>query len=104
MALAEGTRPAARPALRRAQRRLRPRGHRGRLKLYAEAREVKEPAARQRYRETIKARIDWEPEEPTFHLFALDVGSAGFVIFGTDRYGLAWDPERGLRRWKIPPD
>jgi hypothetical protein len=79
-------------------------GSEGDFKLYAQAREVKEPAPRQRYRETIKARIDWEPEEPTFHLFALDVESAGFVIFGKDRYGLAWDPERGLRRWEIAPD
>jgi hypothetical protein len=79
-------------------------GTEGDFKLYAEAHDVQERALRQRYRETIKARIDWEPSEPNFHLFALDVHSAGFVIFGKDRYGLAWDPNRGLRRWEIPPD
>jgi hypothetical protein len=79
-------------------------GTEGDFKLYALARDVQGPALRQRYRETIKARIDWEPSEPNFHLFALDVDSAGFVIFGKDRYGLAWDPDRGLRRWEIPPD
>jgi hypothetical protein len=79
-------------------------GTEGDFKLYAQARGVDEPATRKRYRETIKARIDWEPAEPDFHLFALDVDSAGFVIFGKDRYGLAWDPESGLRRWEIAPD
>jgi hypothetical protein len=79
-------------------------GTEGDFKLYAQAREIQEPATRQRYRETIKARIDWEPEEPKFHLFALDIDSAGFVIFGKERYGLAWNPERGLRRWEIAED
>jgi hypothetical protein len=75
-------------------------GTEGDFKLYAQARDVQEPALRQRYRETVKSRIDWEPSEPSYHLFDLDVGSAGFVVFGKERYGLAWDPERGLRRWE----
>jgi hypothetical protein len=61
--------------------------------------QLEDPDVRARYRATIKARIDWEPEEPNYHLFAVDVESAGFVVFGKDRFGLAWDPERGLRRW-----
>ena len=75
-------------------------GTEGDFKLYAQAREVEERGRRQRYRETIKARIDWEPEEPNYHLFALDIDSAGFVVFGENRYGLAWDRQRGLRRWE----
>jgi hypothetical protein len=75
-------------------------GTEGDFKLYAEAHDVQEPASRQRYRETIKARIDWEPEEPNYHLFALDIDSAGFVVFGENPYGLAWDRQRGLRRWE----
>ena len=55
---------------------------------------------RARYRATIKARIDWEPDEPNYHLFAIDVDSAGFVIFGKGGYGLAWSPADGLRRWE----
>jgi hypothetical protein len=70
----------------------------GDFTLYAHAVDVQEAARRARYRETIKARIDWAPDEPNYHLFALDVDSAGFVIFGEERYGLAWDPGRGLRR------
>jgi hypothetical protein len=55
------------------------------------------------YCAAIKAPIDWEPTEP-YLLFALDVDSAGFVIFGEERYGLAWDSERGLRRWTQRPE
>jgi hypothetical protein len=76
-------------------------GTEGDFKLYARAREVADPEQRSAYRASIKARIDWEPAEPRYHLFALDVEAAGFVVFGEERYGLAWDPERGLRRWPI---
>jgi hypothetical protein len=74
-------------------------GSEGDFKLYARAVDVQDADVRRRYRETVKARIDWEPSEPNYHLFALDVDSAGFVIFSGDRYGLAWNEERGLRRW-----
>jgi hypothetical protein len=74
-------------------------GTEGDFKLYGRAVDVPEPERRAAYAATIKARIDWEPEEP-FHLFAVDVESAGFVVFGEDRFGMAWDPEGGQRRWE----
>ena len=76
-------------------------GEEGDFKLYGRAIEVHAPERRAAYRATIKARLDWEPEEPRFHVFAIDVESAGFVIFGEERYGLAWDPAGGLRRWPM---
>ena len=76
-------------------------GTEGDFKLYGRAVDVEEPERRARYRETIKERLDWAPDEPNYHLFAIDVESAGFVIFGGDRYGLAWNPDSGLRRWRI---
>jgi len=79
-------------------------GTEGDFKLYGRALDVQDPDRRSRYRATVKARIDWEPSEPEFHLFAVDVESAGFVIFGAERYGLAWSPGRGLRRWTIPDE
>jgi hypothetical protein len=79
-------------------------GTEGDFKLYGRAVDVRDDRRRARYRATIKARIDWEPAEPNFHLFAIDVESAGFVIFGEERYGLAWDPRRGLRRWELAGD
>src|SRR5919198_1699969 len=56
-------------------------GAEGDFKLYAQALDVRAPDRRAAYRAAIKARIDWEPSEPTYHLFALHVESAGFVIF-----------------------
>ena len=74
-------------------------GGEGDFKLYGHARDVQEASVRDAYRAALRARIDWEPTGP-FHLFAVDVMSAGFLMFGDDRYGLAWDPQRGTRRWK----
>jgi hypothetical protein len=74
-------------------------GSEGDFKLYGRAVDVQDPERRTEYAKTVKARIDWEPTDP-YHVFAVDVESAGFVIFSGDRYGLAWDPARGLRRWK----
>jgi len=79
-------------------------GKEGDFKLYGRAVDVPDSDRRARYRATIKARIDWEPEEPNYHLFAVDIDSAGFVTFADPRYGLAWDTQRGLRRWTIADD
>ena len=79
-------------------------GKEGDFKLYGRAVDVQDVQRRAAYRATIKARIDWEPPEPHFHLFAVDVDSAGFVTFADPRYGLAWDPGNGLRRWSIAED
>jgi len=76
-------------------------GSEGDFKLYGHAEDVQDGELRAAYRAAIKARIDWEPEEPSYHLFAIDVDSAGFLVFGEERYGLAWDLERGLRRWAL---
>jgi hypothetical protein len=76
-------------------------GEEGDFKLYGRAASVSDPELRRVYRDTIRARIDWAPDEPNFHLFEFDVDSAGFVIFGEEPYGLAWNPASGLRRWPI---
>lgn len=70
----------------------------GDVKLYGHAVDERDPDVRQTYRDTIRARIGWAPDEPEYHLFSLDVQSAGYAVFGEGSHGLAWDPERGLRR------
>jgi hypothetical protein len=77
-------------------------GKEGDFKLYGRAVDEHDPDRRAAYRASIKARIDWEPPEPQFHMFSIDIDSAGFVTFDEPRYGLAWDPAGGLRRWTIP--
>jgi hypothetical protein len=51
----------------------------------------------------LQERIDWRPSEP-FHLFALDIESAGYIRFGDDRLVLRWNPERGPERIPHPDD
>lgn len=70
----------------------------GDLKLYGRAVEIGERALRAAFRAAIKTRINWAPEEPRFHLFALDVAWASFVKFGGGQTIKTWDPARGLRQ------
>jgi hypothetical protein len=78
-------------------------GTEGDFKVYGRAVDVPEPERRTRFGDATEARIDWRPSEP-FHLVSVDIDSAGFVIFGDDRYGLAWDSGRGLRRLHYAPE
>jgi hypothetical protein len=72
----------------------------GDFKLYGRVVAVEDDERLAAYRATTRARIDWEPEGP-FHLFAVDIDSAGFVTFASDhRFGLAWQAGGELRRWE----
>jgi len=73
-------------------------GSEGDFKLYGTARDEHDPAIHEAYRAAVRARIDWEPSGP-FHLFAIQVESAAFVVFSPDSYTMAWDPSGGTRRW-----
>jgi hypothetical protein len=73
-------------------------GIEGDVKLYGRAIDISDPEVRQAYRDAIKARIGWAPDEPEYHLFALDIESAGYIVFGDDRHALTWDPSSGMRR------
>jgi hypothetical protein len=69
----------------------------GDIKLRGTAVDEQDPEVRQAYREAVKARIDWAPDEPEFHLFSLDMMSAAWLRFGQDGRALMWDPQAGLR-------
>ncbi|MBV8431410.1 MAG: pyridoxamine 5'-phosphate oxidase family protein [Solirubrobacterales bacterium] len=73
-------------------------GTQGDFKLYGRARDQQDESVRDAYRAAIRARIDWEPSGP-FHLFAIDVESVGFTVFGPRGYAMAWNPSQGTRRW-----
>lgn len=74
-------------------------GTEGDFKLYGRAVPVAESARRGRYRASVKARIDWEPAEPNYHVFAIDIVSAGYVTFAEPRFGLAWEAGGEVRQW-----
>ncbi|MBA3364110.1 MAG: pyridoxamine 5'-phosphate oxidase family protein [Actinomycetota bacterium] len=77
-------------------------GTEGDAKIYARAVDVQDPELRTTYRETVKERIDWAPEEPKFHAFSIDVESAGFISFAEPKTVIAWDPSRGTRVLPFP--
>jgi general stress protein 26 len=74
----------------------------GDVKLYGRVVDERHEEVRQAFREAIRARIHWAPDEPNYHCFSVDVSSAGYMRFGDDAVALAWDPQRGLRRLPHP--
>jgi hypothetical protein len=62
----------------------------GDIKLYGRGIDVADPELREAYRTAIKARIDWAPDEPEYHLFSIDVDSAVYIRFD----------EKGLESWR----
>lgn len=72
----------------------------GDFKLYGRAVDISDPDVRQRYGDAVAAKIHWRPREP-YHLFAVDITNAAYMIFGEERFGMTWDPFRGVRRWII---
>jgi pyridoxamine 5'-phosphate oxidase-like protein len=74
----------------------------GDVKLYGRVIDERDADVRRAFREEIKRRIDWAPDEPDYHLFSLDVGQAGFIAFGDNRRVMAWDEARGFREPRHP--
>lgn len=76
----------------------------GDVKLYGRASDVQDAGLRAAYRAAIKARIDWEPTEPEYHLFSVEVESA--VVIRFDDEGTMetwrWSPADGLRTSERP--
>ncbi|HEY6962339.1 MAG TPA: hypothetical protein VI408_10665 [Gaiellaceae bacterium] len=71
----------------------------GDIKLYGRALAVEDETRLAAHRRAIRARIDWTPPQP-YHVFAVDIEAAGWVTFAEPRFGLAWDPDHGVRRWR----
>ena len=77
-------------------------GTEGDAKIYARAVDVQDPDLRQAYRDVVRERIDWAPDEPNFHAFSVEVESAGFISFAEPKTVMAWDPSRGTRVLPFP--
>lgn len=72
------------------------------VKLYGRAIDEQDPGVRRAFREAIRARIDWAPDEPDYHCFSIDVERAGYITFAEPHRVIAWDLERGLRQLPFP--
>jgi len=78
-----------------------PAGTEGDVKLSGRAFDVLDPALRTAYGDVLEERIQWRPPEP-FHLFSVDVESAGYVRFGPEPLALRWTPGEGEVRLRHP--
>ena len=76
-------------------------GKAGDFKLYGRAVDVADPSLRGRYADTLQAKIDWRPEEP-YHLFAVDIEGAGYIVFGDQPLAMRWNPAQGFARIEHP--
>ena len=76
-------------------------GKDGDLKLYGHVIEVADPDMRNAHADVQEALIQWRPTEP-YHLFKVDIQSAGYISFGNDRRLLRWTPARGVERLTHP--
>ncbi|HLQ63181.1 MAG TPA: hypothetical protein VK201_00520 [bacterium] len=107
MALKEGPRSVARSAGGRAQCDLRPRGGGGRFQGVRPGNRRRRsggaPTVRRRYADVLEAKIGWRPADP-YHLFAVDIGDAAYIVFGRERFAMRWTPTRGFRRWPLPAE
>ena len=78
-------------------------GKEGDFKLYGRAFETEAPEIRQAYGDATEAKIGWRPTG-SFHLFVVDIQSAGFASFEGKAYALAWSPGREVRRSELHPE
>jgi len=64
----------------------------GEFKLHGRARSITDAATRKRYGAGLEKKIGWSPEGMQYHLFAIEVESAGLF--------LATQPKRTVIRWR----
>ena len=71
----------------------------GEFKVNGLARNVQEAAERQLYCDELKKKIGWSPEGMPFHLFAIEVQSAGLFLM----QGHSADPTQGrlVKKWRV---
>jgi hypothetical protein len=64
----------------------------GEFKLHGRARNVSNRRVRRHYCEVLRKKIGWAPDEPNYHLFAVDIRSAGLFANQKDA--------RLVHRWR----
>lgn len=73
----------------------------GEFKLHGRALEINDLAERKIYRQALYDRIEWEPEEPDFHLFAIDIYSAAsFLTEEETRVLTLWRAGQPVRKFR----
>jgi hypothetical protein len=81
-----------------------PDGADGELKVRGRAVEENDPARRAAYRDAV-AVLGWQPEEPLFHLYQVDLDDVTFIRYANngDQYVARWPPPREFIRRATSP-
>ena len=74
----------------------------GDIKLYGRLLDEQDAEVREAFREGLRQRIGWAPDEPNYHCFSLEVEEASLIRLVVEPVALAWDPEQGLRELTLP--
>jgi len=74
---------------------------RGDFKVYGRAIEIFDQPRRDALADAQEAVIDWRPIDP-FHVFGVDIRSAGYISFGKGATVLRWTTGAGLERLPHP--
>ncbi|HET7236601.1 MAG TPA: hypothetical protein VFK59_09235 [Actinomycetota bacterium] len=74
----------------------------GDVKLYGRLLDEHDPDVREAFREGLRERIGWAPDEPEYHCFSMEVEEAALIRLVRDPVALAWDPVNGLRELPLP--
>ena len=73
----------------------------GEFKLHGRALEINDLVERKIYRQALYKRIEWEPEEPNFHLFAIDIiSAASFLTEEETRVLTLWRAGQPVRKFR----
>jgi hypothetical protein len=79
-------------------------GSEGEFKLHGRARNIRDLKRRRRYCQALYERIGWAPKEPHWHLFAIDVHSAGlFIAQGNQRIVKRWRRGGRIEQFRQSP-
>ncbi len=60
-------------------------GNEGEFKLRGRARDIGAPDVREAYAKALFEKIGWRPEEPEWHLFAIDIEHVALIVFENEQ-------------------
>ena len=60
-------------------------GNEGEFKLRGRARDIGATDVREAYAKALFEKIGWRPEEPEWHLFAIDIEHAALIVFENEQ-------------------
>ena len=78
-------------------------GNEGEFKLRGRARDIGATDVREAYAKALFEKIGWRPEEPEWHLFAIDIEHAALIVFENEQKTVqTWPRPSALSGARVP--